>query len=77
VADWSYTNFDVLSGVSYLPFDPTEYPQAPYQTISEDEYNELVSKMPKIDWSELSKFEKEDMTTGSQELACVAGICEL
>jgi hypothetical protein len=29
-------NFDLLSGVSFLPFDPTEYPQAPYQTITKE-----------------------------------------
>jgi ribonucleoside-triphosphate reductase len=27
-ASWVYQNFDLLSGVSFLPFDPTEYPQA-------------------------------------------------
>jgi ribonucleoside-triphosphate reductase len=34
--------------------------------------------MPKdIDWDKLREFEKEDTTTGSQELACVAGYCEV
>jgi ribonucleoside-diphosphate reductase alpha chain len=78
VAAWCYDNFDILSGVSFLPFDPTEYPQAPYQTISKEEYEELLKKFPKdIDWSKLADFETEDMTTGSQEYACVAGICEI
>jgi ribonucleoside-triphosphate reductase len=77
VGNWCFNNFDTLSGVSFLPYDPKEYPQAPYQTISKEEYNDWVKRMPKIDWSELSKFENEDMTTGAQELACVAGICEL
>jgi ribonucleoside-diphosphate reductase alpha chain len=78
VASWCYSNFDLLSGVSFLPFDPTEYPQAPYQTLTEEQYNEWVKKMPaSIDWSRLTDYEKEDHTTGSQELACVAGICEI
>jgi ribonucleoside-diphosphate reductase alpha chain len=78
VAEWCYRNFDMLSGVSFLPFDPTEYPQAPYQTITEEQYNEWTQKMPEsIDWTRLSEFEKEDSTTGTQELACVAGICEI
>ena len=34
--------------------------------------------MPKdIDWNKLGEFEKEDTTTGTQELACVAGGCEI
>jgi hypothetical protein len=34
--------------------------------------------MPKdFDWATLSQYENEDMTTGSQELACAAGGCEV
>jgi len=78
VASWVYDNFDILSGVSFLPFDPTEYPQAPYQTLTKEQYNEWVKKMPaEIDWSKLTEYEKEDNTTGSQEYACVAGVCEI
>jgi hypothetical protein len=37
-----------------------------------------VAAMPQnVDWEELSQFEKEDNTTGSQELACVGGACEI
>jgi hypothetical protein len=42
----------------FLPFDPTEYPQAPYQTLTEEQYNEWVQKMPEsIDWTRLSEYE--------------------
>lgn len=78
VADWVYRNFDIISGVSFLPFDPTEYPQAPYQTLTKEEYEEWVAKSPaQIDWTRLAEFEKEDQTTGTQELACAAGFCEI
>ena len=30
-----------------------------------------------IDWSKLQEFEKEDTTSGSKELACTAGVCEI
>ena len=44
----------------------------------EEEYNELYNKMPtSIDWSKLADFEKEDTTSGSKELACTAGVCEM
>jgi hypothetical protein len=34
--------------------------------------------MPKeVDWSKLSEYEKQDMTIGSQELACSADGCEV
>ena len=49
-----------------------------YQDIEKEEYNELIKTMPKsIDWSKLQDFEKEDTTSGSKELACSAGVCEV
>ena len=32
---------------------------------------------PSIDWKKLRDFEKEDSTSGSKELACTAGVCEI
>lgn len=78
VGAWVYKNFDYLSGVSFLPYDGGTYQQAPYQECTEEEYLAYVEKMPKnVDWSELAKYEFEDSTTGSQELACTAGGCEI
>ena len=34
--------------------------------------------MPKnVDWNKLAEYESQDMTLGSQELACAAGNCEI
>ena len=61
-----------------MPRTDHVYQQAPYTAITKEEYKEALSKMPKtIDWDELGKFETEDTTTGTQELACVAGQCEI
>jgi len=50
----------------------------PYQDCAKEEYNALMKKMPKdVNWSELSAYEQEDNTTGSQTLACTAGVCEI
>lgn len=77
-AAWVYDNFDDLSGISFLPYDGGTYRQAPYQECTKEQYEELLSKMPEsLDWSLLSKFETDDMTTGSHELACVGGACEV
>lgn len=78
VGAWVYKNFDTMSGVSFLPYDGGSYRQAPYQEISEQEYLEWAQKMPaEIDWAGLQEYEKEDHTTGSQELACTGGVCEV
>ena len=78
VGAWVYENFDFMSGVSFLPFSEHTYKQAPYQDCDEKEYEFLLKKMPKnVDWNKLSDYESIDMTTSSQELACVAGGCEI
>ncbi len=78
VAQWIWNNFDLCSGISLLPVSDHVYQQAPYEDISEDKYQELVQQMPVgVDWNDLEHFEQEDNTTGSQELACVGGACEI
>ena len=78
VGAWVYKHFDELSGISFLPYSDHTYKQAPYQDATEEEYLELLAKMPtEIRWSDLCFYETEDGTTGSQELACVAGYCEV
>ena len=78
VGAWVYKNFDVLSGVSFLPMDEHTYKQAPYQEITEAEYLEWVSRMPQsINWADLAFYETSDHTSGSQELACTGGVCEV
>ena len=78
VAAWVYENFDSISGISFLPFSEHVYRQAPYQDCTEEEYKEALKTMPKnVDWAELSKYESQDYTVASQELACTAGGCEV
>lgn len=77
VGAWVWEHFDSMSGVSFLPYSDHIYKQAPYEEITADVFEVLSSKMPKIDWSKLPEFELEDTTTGSRELACVAGACEI
>ncbi len=77
VGAWVYRHFDDLGGVSFLPHSDHIYKQAPYQEITEQEYNEWVAKTPKIDWDKLKDFETQDTTSLQHELACSAGVCEL
>jgi ribonucleoside-diphosphate reductase alpha chain len=76
VGAWVWRNFDEVSGVSFLPHDGGTYRQAPYEDCNEQQYNELLAKMPQaIDWDTLS--EADDNVEGAQTLACVAGHCEI
>ena len=78
VGAWVYKHFDWMSGVSFLPYSEHVYKQAPYQDCDSTMYQKELEKMPKdIDWTQLSAYETTDMTEGAQELACVAGGCEI
>lgn len=78
VGSWVYNNFKDVAGVSFLPHSDHTYKQAPYQDITKEEYLSLSKKMPRnVDWTLLSDYEQEDNTTGTQELACSAGACEI
>jgi ribonucleoside-diphosphate reductase alpha chain len=75
VGAWVWDHFDEISGVSFLPYDGGTYRQAPYEECTEEQYNELKARVPKIDWT-LFK-EQTDNVEGAQMLACVAGSCEI
>jgi ribonucleoside-diphosphate reductase alpha chain len=78
VGAWVYENFDDISGISFLPFSEHSYRQAPYQDCTKEEYQEMLKIMPKnVEWNKLSDYEQKDFTISSQELACVAGACEV
>ncbi len=76
VLSWVYAHFDELGGVSFLPYDTGIYKQAPYQECTEGEYTQLVEQMPvNTYWDEFK--EEVDNTTGSQDLSCLSGVCEI
>ena len=76
VGAWVYNHFDEMSGVSFLPYDGGTYRQAPYETIDEGGYvQNKALEITEVDWGMM--VEDTDKTTGSQELACVGGACEI
>ena len=78
VGAFVWKHFDEMSGVSFLPFLDHVYQQAPYQDCTKEDYEALLSKLPKdVDWAKLSEYEKKDHTSGTQELACTGNACEI
>ena len=78
VGAWVYKNFNILSGVSFLPHadDDHSYELAPYEDCSPETYRKLAKTLPaEIDWNSVK--EEDDQTIASQEFACMAGECEI
>ncbi len=78
VGAWVYRHMDDIGGVSFLPHSEHVYQQAPYQDITEEQYNLLRDSFPKLDWGSFDEYElDEDTTQGAKEYACSAGSCEI
>ena len=77
VANWLYSNWDMIGGLSFLPREENAYLLAPYEEITKERYEEITSKLPDIDFAQILLYEKEDATDVKKELACVGGVCEI
>lgn len=77
VGKWVYDNWDVVGGLSFLPYDGGIYHLAPYEAISEADYNNRVSTFPTINWAKLIRYEKFDMTDLHQQFACTGDKCAI
>jgi intein/homing endonuclease len=74
---WIWEHRDLIGGMAFLPTFDAHYAQLPYIEISQDEYERRVAEFPEIDFSKLWRYESTDLTTAAQELACLAGNCEV
>ena len=77
VGNWVYKNWDIINGVSFLPYDGGKYKLAPYEEIDVHTYERLIKGLPVIDYTQLSQYEMTDHTQGKAEYACVGDKCEI
>ncbi len=78
IADWLWTNWDVVGGLSFFPYTDAAYQNAPLEEITQEEYEVGVENFPKvINWDRLHEFEFEDATESATTLACSGGNCDL
>jgi ribonucleoside-diphosphate reductase alpha chain len=78
VGNWVYQNWDIVGGLSFLPYDGGVYSLAPYEEITEEEYNARVEAFPKdINWAKLVHYESEDMTDLQHQFACTGDKCTI
>lgn len=74
---WIWENRDIIGGMAFLPVVDAKYAQLPYIEISADEYERRAAVFPDIDFSKIWRYESTDLTTAAQEVACLAGICDI
>lgn len=75
VGKWMWDNREFYNGLSVLPYDGGTYKQAPFESITEDQYNEIIQKVGEIDLTQV--VEVSDETDLSGEVACGGQGCSL
>ena len=75
VGEWMWDNKESYNGLSVLPFFGGSYSQAPFEDITEEQYEEMVKHLHSIDLSKV--LEMEDITDLKGEVACGADGCQI
>lgn len=75
VGKWMWKNKEFYNGISVLPFDGGTYTQAPFEDITEYEYNKRVKHLESLDLTKV--IEEDDNVVFTQTEACGGGKCEV
>lgn len=75
VGSWIWNNRYNYHGLSVLPFDGGTYQQVPFESCSEEIYNQYLGYFKDIDLKQI--IEIEDNTEFDESIACSGGSCEL
>ena len=75
VGDWLWDNKEYFTALSFLPEDLGTYTQAPFETITEEQFKERVGHLHSLDLSKVVEF--SDETSLQDNLACAGGACEI
>jgi len=73
--EWMWVNRDYYNGLSVLPYNGGTYTQAPFEDITEAEFNKMSKVLSEVDLTKV--IEMDDNTDLSGELACAGGNCEV
>ena len=75
VGQWMWDNREVYNGLSVLPAFEHTYKQAPFEDITEEQYNEKLSHLTSVDLTKV--IEQDDSVDFGQVAACAGGACEI
>lgn len=74
VGKWLFENQNIIGGLSFFPYSNVKYENAPYEEITEQQYNEMKNSFS-IDWEAFSNYD-EAYFNPTKEFACVGGACD-
>jgi len=75
VGKWMWDNREFYNGLSVLNYWGGSYLQAPFEDITEEEYNSRIVKLKELDLTKVT--EKDDQVNFNESVACGGGACDL
>ena len=75
VGEWLFENKEYFTALSFLPYSDHSYVQAPFETITAEQFLDKVKHLHELDLSKV--IETADNTDLKGEAACVSGACEV
>jgi ribonucleoside-diphosphate reductase alpha chain len=75
VGQWMWKYKDTFNGLSVLPYFGGTYTQAPFEDITEEQFNEMTSHLQGLDLTKVVEF--NDETNLMDQAACAGGACEI
>ena len=75
VGEWMWENREFYNGLSVLPYWGGTYQQAPFEDITEEEYNKRIVTLKELDLTNVT--EQDDTVDFGQVAACAGGACEI
>ena len=75
VGKWMWENQGTFNGLSVLPYFGGSYIQAPFEDITKEQFDEMITHLHGIDLSKVVEF--SDETALMDQAACAGGACEI
>jgi ribonucleoside-triphosphate reductase (thioredoxin) len=75
VGQWMWDNREFYNGLSVLNYWGGSYQQAPFEDITEEEYNSRIVKLKELDLTKVT--EQDDQVNFNESVACGGGACDL
>jgi len=75
VGEWMWNNKEYYNGLSVLPYFGGSYIQAPFENITEEEYNKRISSLKSLDLTNVK--EMDDNVEFGQVASCAGGACSI
>lgn len=75
VGEWMWENREFYNGISVLPYDSGSYVQAPFEEITKERYEELVTHLHSIDLTKVTELD-DNVEFGATQ-ACAGSNCDI